>query len=125
MLDVQVSEIERQYIQITAVDDHELAVIARQVVRAARHCDACRQKPHFQFTEIPLATAVGISNQRMHEYTAAHRAGQRLFNFAAVEAEDDNFNAFFGVIDGLHQGHHAIARLHSIVSLQALPRGHE
>src|ERR1700681_2281584 len=80
MLDVQVSKIKTKYIQLAAIDDHHLAVIAQQVVGGARHGNASRQESHFQRPEILLAAAVSKGNEGMDQNPSAHGVSQRSFN---------------------------------------------
>src|SRR6202035_4058664 len=54
MLYVEESKIKGKYIQLAAVDDHHLAVVANQVVGGARHGNACRQESHLELPEILL-----------------------------------------------------------------------
>ena len=51
-----------------------------------------------------MAAAIGISNQRMHENAAIHRANQSTFNFRTIKAKNDNFDAVIRFVDGIDQG---------------------
>src|SRR5690349_20749838 len=93
-LNVQVSEIESQNVEFAAIDNHQLAVIADQVVRGSCHCHAGAQQTKFELAQTPLASAIGISNQGVHMNAARNRAGQSFFDLAPVEAKDHNLHAF-------------------------------
>ena len=58
-----------------------------------------------------LAAAVGKCDQGMHEHPALHRINQRPLDLGAVETEDHDFNAFFGLLNAFDQTLHAIAGL--------------
>ena len=57
-------EVESVHVQLFTVDDHHLAVIARQVVGRARHGDAGIQHPQLELAQPLVAAGVGVGNQR-------------------------------------------------------------
>src|SRR5262249_4425008 len=121
VLDVQVGEIEGQQEKLAAIDDHYLAVVARQVVGRARYGDSGRQQPHFKLAKVPLTAAIRICDEGVDRDTPRHRVRQRLFDLASVETKDQNLNALLGAVDRLDQRRHTVAGLHQQLHGRTLP----
>ena len=62
---VHVGEVEGEHIQFPAIHNQDFAVIADQVSRCARDCDATLQKPHLQLAQARFATTIGECDQGM------------------------------------------------------------
>lgn len=86
-------------------------MIAYEVVRGACDRDSFFQKPHFQLAEVLLTPAIGKCDQRMDEYSSLGGVFQRVLDLRLIEAENNNFNAFFGPFYGFEQGRGAVRRL--------------
>ena len=85
--DVGGSEIERQQVQLAPVDDHQLAVIAGQVVRRARHNRSGFEQTQLQLSQALLACPIGVGDERMDG-----GVGERPLNFLLVATEDCNLD---------------------------------
>src|SRR5260370_41579224 len=93
VLDVQVSKIKTEYMHLAAVDDHHFPAIAQQVVGGASHGNACRQKSHFQGSEILFAATGGIGNQGMDPKAPRHGVSPRSLNVSPGDTQNANLDA--------------------------------
>src|SRR5262249_25864446 len=110
--DIGVRQVEREQVELAAIDDHHLPVIAGKIVGGARHRDAGAEKAQLQLTQVFFAGAIGVRNQRVHGYAAADCVSQRPLDLVLIEPEDHDFDAAFGGCDALHQRQDTIAGLH-------------
>ncbi len=94
VIDVKMSEIEREKVKFLAIDHHHLAVIANQIPCGARYRHALFEQSHFQFAEMLFAPAVGEGDQRMDEDAPLGSLYQSSFDVSYVKAENQNFDAF-------------------------------
>ena len=69
LLDIDLGVVEAEDVQ-RAVDDHHLAVVARQVVGRARDGDAGVEQPHLELPQALLAALVGVRDERADEHAA-------------------------------------------------------
>ena len=92
--------------------DHELPVVANQVVGGARYSDARCQQPRFEIAQILLSAAIGIRYQRVNEDAAAGSLSKRSFDFATVESKDQQLHGTLCAIDGFHERSNAVTRLY-------------
>jgi len=111
MVNVKVGEVEGQDVKQTTVNNHQLVVIAYQVVGSSRNGDAYFEQTHLEFAQVYFAAPVGVSNQRTHRNAAADRSLQRRLNLCAVETEDHDFDAFLGASDSRKQRRDSVVRL--------------
>jgi hypothetical protein len=105
------AEVEGEYMELLAIDDHYLSVIAEQVVGCARDCDAFVKETHFETPQILFSTAIGGSNESLHGNAALHRIQQGFFNFGAVDTEDEDLNALPGASQCAHDRLDTVVRL--------------
>src|SRR5580698_1520160 len=112
VIDIETGEVERQYVQLTAVDDHVFAVITNQIIGGARHGYAGGKQSHLQLPQVLFAATIGVGDQSMDEYAAAHRLRQRLFDFLAVQAKNGNLHPALGFVDCLDERRNAVSWFH-------------
>src|SRR6516225_8201887 len=62
VVDVQPSEVERQYKQLAPINDHHLAVIAEQIVRCGGYRHSLGKQPRLEFAQVLLAAAIRIGD---------------------------------------------------------------
>ena len=111
MVDIKVGEVEGQDVEQPTVDNHQLVVIAHQIVGGPRNGDAHCQQAHLKLAQVYLAAPIGVGNQGMHRNAATHRSLQRRLNLGAVETEDCDLDAFPGVADSRQQRLGSVAGL--------------
>ena len=104
VLNIQPGEVEGQKKELPAIDNHELAVVADQVVVRSGNSDTCGEQTYFQFTQMDLASAIRIGDQRMNMHAAADRAGERFLDLPAVETEDEISTLFFAPLIAFSRG---------------------
>jgi hypothetical protein len=112
VLNVGVSQIEGQQIQIAVIDDHHLAVVSGKVVGGARYSNAGGQEPHFEASQTLFAGAVGMSYKCMNGNSAAHGIRQSSFDFSLLKTEDDDFDIALCGFDRPNQRPDSITRLY-------------
>ena len=79
---IEVGEIEGQQIKHSAVDDHQLAVIAHQVVIGARDGDSRGEQPHLQFPQILFAAPVRMRRSSAWTWTPLVTAAASAFSIS-------------------------------------------
>src|SRR4026208_1393706 len=84
------------------VDDHELAVVARQIVGGAGDADAGAQQTHLELSKRLLASAVGMGDQRPYRRAAVARRGEGLLQIGEVEAENGDVDGFLRLTNGAY-----------------------
>ena len=123
LLDVQLGVVEAEDVQ-HVVDDHHLAVIARQIVGGARHGDAGVEQPQLELAQALLAAAVGVRDQRPDHDAARHGRLERLLELDAIEAEDDDVDRLPGLTHRFQQRGEAVVglddQLHGVASTDSL-----
>ena len=98
---IDLGEIEAEQVQ-HVVGDHELVVVAREVVARAGHCRAGLEQTLFELTQTSLATAVGVRHEHAHLDAALDCRAERLLDFRLIEAEDRDVNRALRLLDGAH-----------------------
>ncbi len=89
LLDVELRVVEAEHVE-RVVDDHHLAVIARQVVGGARDGDPGVEQLQLELAQALLAAAVGVRDERAHDDAARDGRLERLLELGPVEPEDDD-----------------------------------
>ncbi len=107
-LGVKSGEVEQHHEERAVVDDHELRVIPRQVVAAARHGHAGAQQSKLELAQQLVAAAIGVGDERAHAHATTDGRLERLLDLGAVEAEDSDVDGLLGFLDGVDDGRHAI-----------------
>ena len=72
LLDVELRVVEPEHMQ-SVVDEHHLAVIARQVVGRPRHGDPALQQPQLELAKVLLASAIRVRDQRPDHHATRQR----------------------------------------------------
>ena len=96
LLDVEPGVVEAEHVQ-RVVDDHHLAVIARQIVGGARDRDPGIEQPQLELAQDLFAAAVGVRDERADDDAARDRRLERLLELDAIEAEDDDVDRLLRV----------------------------
>src|SRR5689334_22411346 len=109
-LHIGVRQIERQYIQLTVIDNHHLPVIAHQVIGRAGHGYTGRQKALFELAQALLAGAIRMCDECVHGDAAAYRISEGSLQLALVETENHNFDAFLSRSNALDEGLNPVPR---------------
>ena len=112
VIDVQISEIEGQDVELFIIDDHKLVVVADQIVRCARHRHPGLEQPHLKLSQHLLAAAVYVGNERVNGDAPGDGIVQRALDITPVEAEDNDLNAPLGSLNALNQRDDSVTRLH-------------
>ena len=100
LVDIQLGEVEPEDVQ-RVVGNDELAVVADQVVGAARDRHTRGQETLFELAQPALAAAIGMRDERADTHTAHHRLLQLTLDLAVTKAEDRNVDDLAGTPDGL------------------------
>jgi len=113
-----VSEVEAEQVECFVIDDEHLAVIAHQIARSASDGNAFSQQPHFETAQVLFFALVGVGNEGLNGHAATHGVEERLFDFNAIETEDQNTDTFSGFSKCVENGLDAIVwlyqQLHSV-----------
>ena len=96
---VEAGEVEAVDVKDPAVDDHHLAVVADQIVGGARHGDAGLEQVHLELAQDLGAAAIVMGGQRPHADAAGDGGLQRARDLQAIEPEDQDVDATFGLLD--------------------------
>src|SRR5690348_6089175 len=97
--------------ELFAIDDHHLAVVADQIVGSTGDRNSAIQKAQLQLAQVLLASAIGKSDQRINCDATFYRVFQSLFDLHPVEAEDDDLDRALRPLNGFHQRLDSIPRL--------------
>src|SRR5262245_56929961 len=93
--------VEREQVQ-HLVGNHELAVVAHELVARPRHHDAAFEHALFELAQPVLSTAIGVRDQNAHADAAQHCGSERLFDLVTIDAEDRNVDRLGRALDRLH-----------------------
>ena len=76
--DVQQREVESEHEQERAIDDHELAVIADEILSGPIHSGARAEQPLLQLPQVAGAAVISVRDQRVHVHSALDGRVQRV-----------------------------------------------
>ena len=110
-VDVEQRVVEAEHQQRRAIDDHELAVIADEVVPGPVHCGAGAEQPLLELSQPPRPALIGVGDERVHLHAPSDGVVQRPLDVVAIEAEDDDLDALPGLPDRRNQRCDAVAWL--------------
>src|SRR5436190_980824 len=91
--DIDHRVVESEHEELPAIDDHELAVIADEVVAGAVDRRAGAEQTLFELPQSPRSAFVGVGDERMDVHAARDGRVQRVLDVVAVESEDDQLDA--------------------------------
>ena len=114
-------EVEGEHVQFPAIHNQDFAVIADQVSRCARDCDATLQKPHFELPQTLFATVVSECDQGMYKQAALDSVNECPLNFRPVKTKDHDFDTLFGLLDCLDYSIDPIRGLNEKFQKMCLP----
>jgi hypothetical protein len=87
------------------VDDHELGVVADQVVAGTGNGDSGREQAKFELAEKLVAAAMGVGDEGADADAAADRRFEGAGDFVPIVPEDGDVYGFPGLLDGVdHRG---------------------
>src|SRR4051812_40625901 len=90
MVDINVGKVEPHNMELFAVHNHHLAVIADEISGGSGHSDSARKESHLEVTKRLFASAVGEGDQRLDKYSALHGIHERAFDLRDIKAEDQD-----------------------------------
>jgi len=110
-------------VQDLVVDDHELVVVAEQVISRACYFDPGRQQVHFEPAQLSLFAMIGIRDERTDRNVSGHGFFKRTLDIYVVETKNGDFNALFRSVDPMNDRDNAILGLNdeSHVSFRQFP----
>ena len=99
--------------QFFAVDDHQLGVVADQLVIGAADHDALVEHAQLELAQPLLAAGVGVRDERADRDAAFDRGFDGLLDRLQVEAENDEVERFLRALDGVERRLDAVSRLNN------------
>jgi hypothetical protein len=109
--DVRGGVVKAEQVQRLAVHDHDLVVVAVQVVVGAAHGGTGLEQILLELAQFLLTAAIGVRDQRA-DHDAAGRGRRQCRGYVPpVEPEDADVQARLGLVDRAYQRRDAVVRL--------------
>ena len=102
--------VEAQNIELRPVHDHDLVVIAAQVVVRPPHTGPRLEEVQFELAQALFSPPVGMGDQSAHGDTPIDRAAQGLCDIGPIETEDPDVDGGLRLVDGGEDGRDPIFR---------------
>src|SRR5262249_4579535 len=110
-LNIQIGEVKCHQMQHAPIDDHELVMIANQVISGPGDSHAGSEHPQLESSQVLVTPFIRASDQSLYSDATRHCVRKRLFYLLTIKTKNDDLDASLRFFDPFNKGPDAVTRL--------------